>query len=58
MISLYTSVSQLSMAIGAGLGGVVVKSLPLSSVVWMGSLGVAIAALIAIGFIRPAVNKG
>ncbi|MCY9659957.1 MFS transporter [Paenibacillus chondroitinus] len=53
MISLYSSTQQLSMAIGAGLGGIVLKSMPISSVVWFGALGVAIAGILAIRAIRP-----
>jgi DHA1 family putative efflux transporter-like MFS transporter len=56
MISLYSSTQQLSMAIGAGLGGIVLKNMPISSVVWFGALGVAIAAVLAIRVIRPVVK--
>lgn len=56
MISLYTSVSQLSMAIGAGLGGIIVKGFSETTVVWLGSLGVIIAAVIAIKAIRPTMK--
>ncbi|REE81048.1 DHA1 family putative efflux transporter-like MFS transporter [Paenibacillus taihuensis] len=58
MISLYSSTQQLSMAIGAGLGGIVLQNTSINKVVWLGSLGVAIAAIIAIRVIRPEVKRG
>ncbi len=47
MLSLNTSVLQLAMAAGAGIGGVVVDSVSLSAVSWLGAVGVAVAALLA-----------
>jgi MFS transporter, DHA1 family, putative efflux transporter len=44
MLSLNTSVLQLAMAAGAGLGGIIVESVSLSSVSWLGAVGVAVAA--------------
>lgn len=47
MLSLNTSVLQLAMAAGAGVGGIVVDSVSLSAVGWLGAVGVAIAAVLA-----------
>jgi DHA1 family putative efflux transporter-like MFS transporter len=44
MLSLNTSVLQLAMAAGAGLGGIIVENVSLSSVSWLGAAGVAVAA--------------
>lgn len=44
MLSLNTSILQLGMAAGAGLGGVVVEQASLSSISWIGAAGVIIAA--------------
>ncbi|CAG7617468.1 MFS transporter [Paenibacillus allorhizosphaerae] len=44
MLSLNTSVLQLAMAAGAGIGGVVVEQSSLSSITWIGAAGVAVAA--------------
>ncbi|CAG7598152.1 Purine efflux pump PbuE [Paenibacillus solanacearum] len=44
MLSLNTSVLQLAMAAGAGVGGVVVEQASLSSITWISAAGVAIAA--------------
>lgn len=54
MLSLNSSVMQLSMAAGAGLGGIVVNSVSLASVTWIGALGVLIAAAIVSRSYRPA----
>jgi DHA1 family putative efflux transporter-like MFS transporter len=43
MLSLNSSVMQLSMAAGAGLGGVVVGQISLSSITWIGAAGVVVA---------------
>lgn len=45
MLSLNTSVFQLAMAAGAGLGGIIVQKISLSSVSWIGATGVALAAI-------------
>ncbi|TFE31835.1 MFS transporter [Cohnella luojiensis] len=47
MLSVNTSVLQLAMAAGAGVGGIVVDSVSLSAVGWLGAAGVAIAAVLA-----------
>ncbi|QJD83475.1 MFS transporter [Cohnella herbarum] len=47
MLSLNSSVLQLAMAAGAGIGGVIVEGASLSAVGWLGALGVAIAAALA-----------
>lgn len=44
MLSLNSSVLQLAMAAGAGIGGVVVEQASLASVSWIGAAGVAVAA--------------
>lgn len=47
MLSLNTSVLQLAMAAGAGIGGVVAEQASLTSISWIGAAGVAIAAATA-----------
>ncbi|MCD9023250.1 MFS transporter [Cohnella silvisoli] len=47
MLSLNTSVLQLAMAAGAGIGGVIVESVSLSAVGWLGAAFVAVAAILA-----------
>ena len=47
MLSLNTSVIQLGMAAGAGLGGVVVEQASLTSISWIGATGVILAAATA-----------
>lgn len=48
MLSLNQSTMQLSMAAGAGIGGVIVDQVSLSSVTWFGMVGVAIAIAAAL----------
>ncbi|UKS25393.1 MFS transporter [Paenibacillus sp. HWE-109] len=48
MLSLNSSVMQLAMAGGAGVGGVVVSQVSLTSVTWIGAIGVGIALAITI----------
>ncbi|TXK81874.1 MFS transporter [Paenibacillus sp. N3.4] len=48
MLSLNSSVLQLAMAAGAGIGGVVVEKSSLTSITWIGAAGVAVAAATAI----------
>lgn len=43
MLSLNSSVMQLSMAAGAGVGGIIVNEFSLTSITWIGALGVAFA---------------
>ncbi|MNW25073.1 Purine efflux pump PbuE [compost metagenome] len=45
MLSLNQSTMQLSMAVGAGLGGIIIEKISLASVIWFAALGVAIAAV-------------
>jgi Arabinose efflux permease len=55
MLSLNSSVVQLAMAAGAGIGGVVVEGASLTAITWIGAAGVAIAALMsaaAFGYFR------
>jgi DHA1 family putative efflux transporter-like MFS transporter len=47
MLSLNTSVLQLAMAAGAGIGGVVVERASLTAISWIGAAGVAVAAGVA-----------
>jgi DHA1 family putative efflux transporter-like MFS transporter len=47
MLSLNTSVLQLAMAAGAGVGGIVVSGISLSAVGWLGAAGVAVAVVLA-----------
>ncbi|MDF2960633.1 MAG: transporter [Paenibacillus sp.] len=44
MLSLNTSVLQLAMAAGAGIGGIIVEQSSLTSISWIGAAGVAVAA--------------
>lgn len=55
MLSLNSSVVQLAMAAGAGIGGVVVEGTSLTAITWIGAAGVAIAAIMsaaAFGYLR------
>jgi len=45
MLSLNSSMMQLAMAVGAGVGGVIVNRVSLSSITWFGVLGVLIAII-------------
>ncbi|MED4783858.1 MFS transporter [Brevibacillus choshinensis] len=53
MLSLNSSVMQLSMAAGAGIGGIVVNGVSLDSVTWIGGFVVAIALVIIFYVYRP-----
>ncbi|MCR2804180.1 MFS transporter [Paenibacillus soyae] len=57
MLSLNSSVLQIGMAAGAGVGGVIVESASLSSVSWLGAVGVALAALTAVASFRLTGKK-
>ncbi|MCY9664010.1 MFS transporter [Paenibacillus alginolyticus] len=58
MLSLNSSVMQLAMAAGAGVGGVVVGQISLASVTWIGAIGVGIAMVITIlSFRRSSVRS-
>ncbi|QHW29600.1 MFS transporter [Paenibacillus rhizovicinus] len=55
MLSLNSSVIQLAMAAGAGIGGVVVEGASLTAITWIGAGGVAVAGLMsaaAFGYFR------
>ncbi|WP_132309701.1 MFS transporter [Paenibacillus sp. BK033] len=55
MLSLNSSIIQLAMAAGAGIGGVVVEGASLTAVTWIGAAGVAVAAVMsasAFGYFR------
>lgn len=47
MLSLNSSVLQLAMAAGAGIGGIIVVQAPLASISWVGAASVAVAAATA-----------
>ncbi|WP_426451806.1 MFS transporter [Paenibacillus sp. S-38] len=52
MLSLNSSVLQLAMAAGAGIGGVVIQGVSLASISWIGAAGVAVAAVTAAASLR------
>jgi len=52
MLSLNSSMLQLAMAAGAGIGGAVVSGVSLSAVSWLGALAVAAAAVLAAASFR------
>lgn len=55
MLSLNSSVMQLAMAAGAGIGGIAVSAVSLSSITWIGAAGVVIAMIIIILAYRPGI---
>ncbi|MFF2154815.1 MFS transporter [Paenibacillus chitinolyticus] len=57
MLSLNSSVLQLAMAAGAGIGGVVVEHVSLTSITWIGALGVTVAAATAMVSLRLSRSK-
>lgn len=60
MLSLNQSTMQLSMAAGAGIGGLAVDRISLSSIPWFGTIGVAIAvaaSLLLFSWIRQEAKK-
>ncbi|USG64705.1 MFS transporter [Brevibacillus ruminantium] len=60
MLGLNQSTMQLSMAAGAGIGGLAVDQVSLSSIPWFGTIGVAIAvaaSLLLFSWIRQEVRK-
>lgn len=60
MLSLNSSVLQLAMAAGAGIGGVVVEQVSLTSISWIGAAGVTVAAATAaasMGLSRSAARR-
>ena len=48
LLGLNQSMMQLAMAAGAGIGGIFVEKVSLSSITWFGALGVAIAIVLTI----------
>lgn len=57
LLGLNQSVMQLAMAAGAGIGGVFVEKVSLSSVTWIGALGVTIAIGVALTLSRARLSK-
>lgn len=57
MLSLNQSMMQLSMAAGAAIGGVMVDRVSLSSITWVGMVGVAIA-IVVVSFLRMRMSAG
>ena len=57
LLGLNQSMMQLAMATGAALGGVLVDHVSLASITWSGSLGVAIAVVIAVILSNLSSNK-
>ncbi|WP_027725975.1 MFS transporter [Tuberibacillus calidus] len=57
LLGLNQSVMQLAMAAGAGIGGIFVEKVSLSSVTWIGALGVTIAIGVALTLSRARLSK-
>lgn len=57
MLSLNQSMMQLSMAAGAGFGGIIVNQVSLSSVTWFGMIGV-IVAMIIVFILKLRMSRG
>ena len=57
LLGLNQSMMQLAMAAGAGIGGIFVSSVSLSSVTWIGAIGVAIAIVLTLLASRAASKK-
>ncbi|WP_127529410.1 MFS transporter [Paenibacillus kobensis] len=57
LLSLNSSVMQLAMAAGAGMGGLVIETVSLRSVMWIGAIGVALAAGIVMLSFRSAPSS-
>ncbi|PFW73849.1 MFS transporter [Priestia aryabhattai] len=57
LLGLNQSITQLAMAAGAGVGGVFVEKVSLSSVTWIGALGVAIAIVTTLALYRAKSSK-
>ncbi|WP_267379458.1 MFS transporter [Bacillus sp. GM_Baccil_2] len=57
LLGLNQSVMQLAMAAGAGIGGVFVEKVSLSSVTWVGALGVVIAIIATLALSRAQSSK-
>ncbi len=57
MLGLNQSMMQLSMAAGAGIGGIAVEQWSLSSITWIGAAGVAIAMVVSFALFRLGKRK-
>ncbi|MFP3919475.1 MFS transporter [Lysinibacillus telephonicus] len=57
LLGLNQSVMQLAMAAGAGIGGIFVENVSLSSVTWIGALGVTIAIVVTLALSRAQLSK-
>ena len=57
LLGLNQSVMQLAMAAGAGIGGIFVEKVSLSSVTWIGALGVTIAIVVTLALSRAQLSK-
>jgi DHA1 family putative efflux transporter-like MFS transporter len=57
MLGLNQSMMQLSMAAGAGMGGIIIDQVSLSSVTWFGMIGVVLAILAAF-LLRLRMSEG
>lgn len=57
LLGLNQSVMQLAMAAGAGIGGIFVEKVSLSSVTWIGALGVTIAIVATLALSRAQSSK-
>lgn len=57
LLGLNQSMMQLAMAAGAGIGGIFVERVSLSSITWIGALGVAIAIVVTIKASRSTLKK-
>lgn len=57
MLGLNQSMMQLSMAAGAGIGGIAIERISLSSIAWIGAAGVAIAAVVSLVLFQSIKQK-
>lgn len=57
LLGLNQSVMQLAMAAGAGIGGIFVEKVSLSSVTWIGALGVTISIVLTLALSRAQLSK-
>lgn len=57
LLGLNQSVMQLAMAAGAGIGGIFVEKVSLSSVTWIGALGVTISIVLTLALSRVQLSK-
>ncbi|MGN7472225.1 MFS transporter [Brevibacillus sp. SAFN-007a] len=52
LLGINQSMMQLSMAVGAGVGGILVEKVSLTSITWIGAVGVAIAIVVSLAAFR------